>query len=409
MYLFFAVLVSITAFKVNGDGVERDILFPYSSYEHFHDITRTHRYVRDCQPKEHGNLTHQTVKPRKISEEVELTSFLHGVNMFGHHAVIKDPARMFSVQEPVGGGCGVNATSTVSQTASQNGCFIATNAGYFTPEEPGYGTCLGNIIINSKIVQTTDIQNANFGIRQDGTIVVGYLSEDEVTDQSNPFVHLVTGVGWIIRDGKSYLDESQKAECRKIETTGNLDDFFSVIAARTLLGVDENGFIHLVTVDGKTRSRGINLTEAVKLLQSFGVTNAINLDGGGSTTFVVNSTVVNYGGDGDKTGILIPRHVSTIICVKKFSSEITPEHMESLSYCCNRNYLLVIGLTVIISLSCLLHVHFYTLYQHHRNKVRDLVTGQQKKEALQSLLQQANNELSSEFDSELDDMDDDNL
>ena len=255
MYLLFTILVSI-AFIVNGDDVERDILFPYSSYEHFHDMTRTHRYVRDCQRKEHGNLTHQTIKPRTISEEVELTSFLHGVNMFGHHAVIKDPARMFSVQEPVGGGCGVNATSTVPQTASQNGCFIATNAGYFTPEEPGYGTCLGNIIINSKIIQKTDIQNANFGIRQDGTIVVGYLSEDEVTDQLNPFVHLVTGVGWIIREGKSYLDESQKAECKKIETTGTLHKFFSVVAARTLLGVDENGFIHLVTVDGKTGSRG---------------------------------------------------------------------------------------------------------------------------------------------------------
>ena len=64
---------------------------------------------------------------------------------------------------------------------------------------------------------------------------------------------------------------------------------------------------------------------------------------------------------------------------------------------------------MIIGLSCLLHVHFYTLYQHYRTKVRDLVSGQQKKEALQSLLQQANNELSSEFDSELDDMDDDDL
>ena len=45
----------------------------------------------------------------------------------------------------------------------------------------------------------------------------------------------------------------------------------------------------------------INLTEAVKLLQSFGVTNAINLDGGGSSTFVINSTVVNYPGD-EKNG-----------------------------------------------------------------------------------------------------------
>ena len=259
MNLFFAALVLITIFKVRGNKNQtEDILFPYSSYELFRDMTRTHRYVRECQPKEHGNLTHQTVKPIKISEEVELTSFLHGANVFGHHAIIKNPGRMFSIQQPVGGGCDVDATSTVSESASQNGCYIATNAGFFNPhtDKSGYGTCLGNIVINSKVIKKTGIQNANFGIRQDGTIVIGYLSEDEVTNKSNPFVHLVTGVGWVLRNGKSYLKESQKAECKDTETTGTLKTFFSVISARTLLGVDENGFVHLVTVDGKTGYRG---------------------------------------------------------------------------------------------------------------------------------------------------------
>lgn len=87
-------------------------------------------------------------------------------------------------------------------------------------------------------------------------------------------------------------------------------------------------------------------------------------------------------------------------CSFFFSFHDTTKHSTT-----SRNYFLIIGLTVLIGLSCLLHVHFYTLYQHHRKKVKDIVTGQQKKEALQSLLQQANNELSSEYDdSELDDM-----
>ena len=41
----------------------------------------------------------------------------------------------------------------------------------------------------------------------------------------------------------------------------------------------------------------VNLFDFASLLQSFGLVNAINLDGGGSATFVVNNTVVNYPSD----------------------------------------------------------------------------------------------------------------
>ena len=41
----------------------------------------------------------------------------------------------------------------------------------------------------------------------------------------------------------------------------------------------------------------MNLYDFGKFLQSHGLVNAINLDGGGSTTFVQNGTVVNYPSD----------------------------------------------------------------------------------------------------------------
>jgi N-acetylglucosamine-1-phosphodiester alpha-N-acetylglucosaminidase len=41
----------------------------------------------------------------------------------------------------------------------------------------------------------------------------------------------------------------------------------------------------------------MNLYDFGKLLQSYGLVNAINLDGGGSATFVENGTVVNYPSD----------------------------------------------------------------------------------------------------------------
>lgn len=409
--LLLAILLPKSFQVIDKNLVERDILLPYPSGLHHYDVTRTHRYVRECQQRIHGNLTHESILPKLKLDDVTVRyfydDFAKNGKQLGHHAIVKDPLAMISVEEPIGG-CAAPFTSTVSSTAIHNECYIAVNAGFFDPfdNKPTYGKCYGNVITNSEIKQTTGVQNANFGIRKDGTVVIGYLSQDEANNKTNPFVQLVSGVGWILRNGKSYVEESEKAECKDSQTTGTLEYFFNVKSARTLIGFDSNGHVHIVTVDGKTGERGTNMKGAVEYLKSFGVINAINLDGGGSATFVVNSTVINYPSD-VKQGLIIPRKVSTIICVKKKMDDlVTPEHIESLSYCCNRNYLLVVGLSVLIGISLLLHVHFYSLYRHYRSIVKGIAGGQQQKEALQSLLQQPDYE-SSGVESE--DEDDDEL
>lgn len=63
---------------------------------------------------------------------------------------------------------------------------------------------------------------------------------------------------------------------------------------RTLAGTDAEGRIILVTADGRqTGSLGLSIQEAALVAQSLGMVEAINLDGGGSTTMVANDTVVN--------------------------------------------------------------------------------------------------------------------
>lgn len=39
-------------------------------------------------------------------------------------------------------------------------------------------------------------------------------------DQSNPFVQLVSGVVWLLRNGELYINQSLKAECDKIVDMG---------------------------------------------------------------------------------------------------------------------------------------------------------------------------------------------
>ncbi|MFF1277632.1 phosphodiester glycosidase family protein [Streptomyces marokkonensis] len=63
---------------------------------------------------------------------------------------------------------------------------------------------------------------------------------------------------------------------------------------RTLAGVDAAGRTVLVTADGRsTDALGLSITEAAEVARSLGLRDAVNLDGGGSTTMVANGAVIN--------------------------------------------------------------------------------------------------------------------
>jgi exopolysaccharide biosynthesis protein len=68
---------------------------------------------------------------------------------------------------------------------------------------------------------------------------------------------------------------------------------------RTIVGWTVSGETLLVTVDGRQAglSDGMTLGEAADLMIGLGAVEAINLDGGGSTTFVVRGAVANHPSD----------------------------------------------------------------------------------------------------------------
>jgi hypothetical protein len=65
---------------------------------------------------------------------------------------------------------------------------------------------------------------------------------------------------------------------------------------RTLLGVKANGNILLVTVDGhhSDYSVGASFEESAMIMKSLGASDAVNLDGGGSTTMTLGSQLVTH-------------------------------------------------------------------------------------------------------------------
>jgi Phosphodiester glycosidase/SPOR domain len=68
---------------------------------------------------------------------------------------------------------------------------------------------------------------------------------------------------------------------------------------RTLAGVRPDGTIVLVVADGRypNISVGLSFREEALVMQAFGARDAVNLDGGGSSTMTVGSTLVNHPSD----------------------------------------------------------------------------------------------------------------
>jgi hypothetical protein len=91
------------------------------------------------------------------------------------------------------------------------------------------------------------------------------------------------------------------------------DGFTTERHPRTVMGTAGDGCIWLITVDGRNTalSLGMSFAELQALVTRVGLVNALNLDGGGSTTMVVKGAVVNH--PSDATG---PRRVSDSIIVR---------------------------------------------------------------------------------------------
>ncbi|KAL0487793.1 N-acetylglucosamine-1-phosphodiester alpha-N-acetylglucosaminidase [Acrasis kona] len=243
----------------------------------------------------------------------------------GKYIRLHNPLKHFSILEPANT-CKNKTAHTVKETATKaKKCIVATNAGFFNVHTH---ECLGNVISNSQLVQSTTNRNANFGITKKGNYYVGYMTPETPKANQDEFVNLVSGVIWLIRDGKNYVKESEKLEFEGTQASGSINYFVNLRSSRIGLGHDAEGRLVIVQFDGDgNHDKGLNLHELAELMIGMGVINAINLDGGGSTTVVHHNYVANAVSDGADSCPHLPsdllfremirceRKVTTITCI----------------------------------------------------------------------------------------------
>lgn len=206
----------------------------------------------------------------------------------------------FSYRLPPQGCCHLSKTSTTAQIYN---CTYATNAGFFNTAS---GCCIGNLITNSSVIQLPATARANFGLTA-SSHVMGYMTNDTLTKLG--FTELASGAGWIVRRGKSYVNESVKEE--EIN-----ESFVTLKAPRTVIAAYSNGSLYLVQVDGIEHEKiGLDLYEMAEVLVAMGLYQAVNLDGGGSSVSVYKGSVISKPTCFD-TSFICERRVTSITCMQ---------------------------------------------------------------------------------------------
>ena len=98
---------------------------------------------------------------------------------------------------------------------------------------------------------------------------------------------------YIVGGGPLLLRNGERLENPEEESISRV--FFLARHPRTAVGVRADGTLLFVTVDGRRpeESVGMSVPELTDLMRELGAVSAINLDGGGSTTMVIDGNVVN--------------------------------------------------------------------------------------------------------------------
>jgi phosphodiester glycosidase len=132
-----------------------------------------------------------------------------------------------------------------------------------------------------------------------------YMPLDGAAEDWVAAADIVGGAGLLVHDGRLVLDWTVE----KFNA-----GFAEARHPRTIIGTHPDGSVWLVTVDGRqpALSAGMTLIEVRELVRRLGLTNALNLDGGGSTTMWAGGRTVNS--PSDAAG---PRKVSDALLIMR--------------------------------------------------------------------------------------------
>ncbi|MBQ9825385.1 MAG: phosphodiester glycosidase family protein [Solobacterium sp.] len=239
-------------------------------------------------------ITDTSYSDENISIEIKEYEYLDTM-IYAADVKISDLSYLYSVfAEDV---YGKNVTEKTSEMAADAGALLAVNGDYYGARNSGY------VIRNGTLYRESASDAQVLAVMSDGSFEI--VSDSEVSAeellQSGAIQVYSFGPG-LIEDGEitvSLNDEVGKAKASNPRTA--------------VCEIEPLHYLFVVS-DGRTEeSEGLSLYELASFLETLGVANAYNLDGGGSSAMVFMNEVIN---NPTTTGRKISeRSVSDAICI----------------------------------------------------------------------------------------------
>ena len=215
----------------------------------------------------------------KRDEENDLYKVIEieGKGYTGHLVVVYDPSKI-SV-------CTTKYLGTKGQylvdMAAENDAVVAINGGGFI--DPNYnslgGVPQGIVIKDGKIISNRTYKKTGgiIGFTEDNKLILGKMTAQQALNKG--VRDAVTFGPFLIVNGKPSF----------IKGNGGWGT-----APRSAIGQRQDGIVLFLVIDGRMVGRpGADMVDLTEIMQNYGAYNAANLDGGSSTTLVVNGKVHN--------------------------------------------------------------------------------------------------------------------
>lgn len=173
---------------------------------------------------------------------------------------------------------GKNVTAPTSEIAAAHDAILAINGDFYGARESGY------VIRNGVLYR-------DFGGAGTDVLCVYADGHVEITNSGEKTAQelLDEGVWQVFSFGPALVTDGQVSVVQGEEVGKAMAS-----NPRTAIGVVDDLHYVLVVSDGRTgESQGLSLYELADFLRRLGVTTAYNLDGGGSSTMVLDGQVVN--------------------------------------------------------------------------------------------------------------------
>lgn len=252
-----------------------------------------------------NNLIHERVSSDSIKFiQIKTDTLFNSRQIISLMILPKKIYDHFSIQF----GCSRSELKTTSQFGQRYHSEAAVNGSFFDRDKGGSVTYLE---INDMIISRTrspDLKWAKPDSLINGAIVLMNNHNIKIQPaESDQFYELSKQEAAVLVAGPLLLLRSERMKLPKIKK------FVSDRHPRTCL-CTTNEAIVFITIDGRSiKAEGMSLFEAQKFLADIGCVDAINLDGGGSTTmWIKDKGIVNF--PSDKEG---ERPVSNVLLIMK--------------------------------------------------------------------------------------------